>query len=269
MTVPALAAAVDANESAAAADWVAAMAPRVAAGYGAQARWFGGALALAVPGTGTLFFNRVIGLGVVQEVSHTLVQDIVRFYRGLGTRFMIHVGQAPRPARLPEWLSGEGLVPGGQWITLCRSGEPAPPPSTSLRLETAGSGRAASFAETLCRGYGMPDEWVPLYQGIIGRERWRHFLAFDGDEPVATSSLFFNGDSAWCGNSSTLRRYRRQGLHTALSRLRLRDGMQAGCHLFTGETWRPEHGRTNQSLRNHERDGWREVYIRTNYVFEG
>ena len=47
---------------------------------------------------------------------------------------------------------------------------------------------------------------------------------------------------------------------------RLRDAIDAGCTLFTGETWLPEEGRRNQSLSNHQRDGWRPVYTRVNYV---
>ncbi len=179
---------------------------------------------------------------------------------------MVHVRGDPGPAQLTEWLSEEGLVPQGQWIALHRRDEPVPGTGGGLRLERVGRPQAACFAQTLCRGYGLPDEWAPLYEGIVGRDRWRHFLALDGATPVATSSIFFNGQSAWCGNSSTLRSYRRRGLHTSLSRLRLRDGIEAGCRLFTGETWRPEQGRVNQSLRNHERDGWREIYTRVNYV---
>jgi hypothetical protein len=265
-TVPALAATVDSNEIAAVHDWVAAMPPEVAARYGAQARWFGDALALAVPVTGTLFFNRVIGLGNVQEATGDLVRDLVRFYRDLGTRFMIHVSLDSRSSQLPGWLTEHRLAPQGEWLCLYRRDDAVAVPSGPLRLESVGSECAASFARTLCRGYGMPAEWAPLYEGIVGRDRWRHLLAFDGDQPVATSSLFLNGDSAWCGNSSTLRAYRRHGLHTALSRLRLRHGIEAGCRLFTGETWRPDMGRINQSLRNHQRDDWREVYTRVNYV---
>ncbi|SRR5713226_2552210 len=63
MTARGLAEIADSNEIAAVSDWLAALKPGVAADHGARAQRFGGALALALPATGTLFFNRVIGLG--------------------------------------------------------------------------------------------------------------------------------------------------------------------------------------------------------------
>jgi hypothetical protein len=260
--------AVDANEIAALSDWVAALDADVAAEYGAQVKRFGHAAALAMPGTETLFFNRVIGLGTLQQATRTLVHDVADFYRNLGSSFMVHVSQDSHPGQLTEWLSQEGLRrQGDEWITLSRGTQPVPPPpSSDLRLERVGRIHARSFAETFCSGYGMPGEWAILYERLVGRDRWRHYLAYDDDAPVATCSLFFNGRNAWCGNSATLRDYRRKGLHTALSRLRLRDGIVAGCDLFTGETWKPPPGSINQSLRNHTGDGWHQVYTRINYA---
>jgi GNAT superfamily N-acetyltransferase len=263
---PLLAAAVDDNEIAAMRDWLGSLAPEVAEHFGVQVRAFGNALAIAVPGTGTVFYNRVIGLGGVQPASRALIRDVADFYRDIGTRFMIHAGPHPEPPQMTGWLREEGLTAADRWLTLYRRDEPVPEPVSMLRLERIGTRHAGGFAQTLCRGYGMPEEWAPLYEGIVGRDGWRHFMAFDGDIPVATSSIFITSRKAWCGNSGTLRRYRRHGLHTALSRLRLRDAIDAGCTLTTGETWLPEQGRVNQSQRNHERDGWRPVYIRTNYV---
>ena len=56
---------IDLNEAAALSDVIAAMPTRVARDYGACVRTFGGATAVAIPGTGTAFFNRAIGLGRV------------------------------------------------------------------------------------------------------------------------------------------------------------------------------------------------------------
>ena len=180
---------------------------------------------------------------------------------------MVHVSRDACPVHLSEWLLEEGLTPQGEWITLHRGTETVLPSSPAdLRVERVEPTQAACFAETLCRGYGMPDDWAPLYEGIVGRDRWHHYMLSDGEVRIATSSLFINGRSAWCGNSGTLQRYRRRGLHATLSRFRLRDGIEAGCELFTGETWMAKVGSVNPSLRNHMRDSWREAYIRTNYA---
>jgi hypothetical protein len=36
---------------------------------------------------------------------------------------------------------------------------------TDFTLKRIGRGHARSFAETLCAGYGMPEEWVPSMKG--------------------------------------------------------------------------------------------------------
>jgi hypothetical protein len=258
---------VDASEIAAVNDWMAAFGPMVAKSYGAELVREGGAVAVLLPGADTLFFNRVLGLGVFEPASRALVRDIVARYRDAGVRFMVHLSESARPETLADWLPEEGLTPQGEWITLYRDAAPVTEHATDLRVERVGRPQAGLFARTLCSGYGMPDEWADLYEGIVGREKWVHYLAMDGDVPVATSSIFLHPPFAWCGNSGVLPRYRRRGAHTALSRIRLREGIVGGVRTFTGETWQQTPGgRPNQSLRNHTRDGWRFCGIRTNYA---
>jgi hypothetical protein len=257
---------VDMNEIAALADWVAALDAGVAAEYGAQLKQFGGAAAFAIPGAETLFFNRVIGLGTLQQTTPTIIHDLADFYRDLGSSFMLHIPKGPHQLALTELLSRAGFAQEGEWITLQRGTQLVPPASCNLRLASAGRMQARSFTDTFCAGYGMPDEWAVLYDPLIGRDRWHHYLAYDGTVPVATSSMFLNGRGAWFGNSTTLPAYRQRGLHTALSQLRLRDGIAAGCKFFTMETWQPSPGSINQSLLNHVKESWHPVYTRVNYA---
>jgi hypothetical protein len=258
---------VDASEIAAVTDWMAALGPQVGKSYGAELVREGGSVAVLLPGADTRFFNRVLGLGVFEPATRTLVRDIVARYRDADVRFMVHLTESARPESLADWLAEEGLTPQGEWITLYREAAPVAAPTTELRVERVGRTQAGVFARTLCSGYGMPDEWADLYVGIVGREQWVNYLAMDGDLPVATSSIFLHPPFAWCGNSAVLREYRRRGAHTALSRIRLEDGIAGGVRTFTGETWQQvPGGRPNQSLRNHTRDGWQFCQSRTNYA---
>jgi hypothetical protein len=258
---------IDASEIAAVTDWMAALGPSVAKSYGAELTLAGGAAMMLLPGADTLFFNRVLGLGVFQPASRELVRDIAARYQDAGVRFMVHLSPTARPESLRDWLAEEGLTPHGEWITLHRDAAPVAGHTTGLRVERVGRTHAALFAQTLCSGYGMPDEWADLYEDLVGRPHWTHYLAMDGDLPVATSSIFVHPPFAWCGNSGVLPRYRRQGVHSTLSRIRLKDGIAAGVRMFTGETWQQTPGgRPNQSLRNHTRDGWQQCQIRTNYA---
>jgi hypothetical protein len=259
----------DANKIAAMTSWISAMDSRVVKDFGVRAELLGGALALFMPATDSALFNRVIGLGVTRQASHALVRRIVQEYRRLGTSFMIHLAPYARPAELPSWLAEEGLEHGSDWLILYRDSTPAaarnrPSPVTVTR---ATSGHAELFAETLCTGYGMPIEWAPLYQGFVGHEPWRHYLAFNGNQAVGTSSLLMNGSMVYLGNSTTLPGHRKRGVQTTLNGERLRQGLAAQCTAFTVDTWRPTAQEPNQSLRNHISDGFDITYIRRNHVW--
>jgi hypothetical protein len=259
--------AADANEIAAVTNWTAAIEPAVTAEFGVRTECTKGALALFVPATGTAFFNRVLGLGVKEEATRRQVQELVREYTRLGVTFVIHLAPYARPAELALWLAEEGLRLESNWLIMRR--DPVlPPPKDSaspFRVVTAVKADAEIFARTLCAGYGMPDDWAPLYQGFVGRERWQHLLAFDGNQAIGTSCLFADDGNVWMGNSATLPQYRKRGVQTMLNAQRLRLIQTMPCSTVTGETWEPTEQRPNQSLRNHLRDGWVRAYVRRNY----
>jgi hypothetical protein len=258
----------DSNEIDAVTSWVATMEPSAVRQFGVRVERAAGALALFVPGTGTAFHNRVLGLGVTQEATRPLVRQWVGEYRRLETGFMVHVAPYARPGLLADWLADEGLEHGSNWFVMHRDDQPVPPreQESPITVRAAARSDADAFAETLCSGYGMPAEWAPLYRGFVGHEPWRHFVALDGDQVVGTSSMFHNGQNAWLGNSATLPRYRKRGVQTALNGERLRVGLAEHHTAFTGETWEPGRRQDNQSLRNHLRDGWVRAYVRHNYA---
>ncbi|RMB83373.1 hypothetical protein [Streptomyces shenzhenensis] len=110
---------------------------------------------------------------LLQQPSRSLVHDVAGFFRDAETRFMVHVPEVAARTELPNWLGEEGLEPQGEWIILRRGAEPAPPPSTDLRFGSVDPTHYTRFAETLCIGYGMPDEWALLDEGLAGRPGWR------------------------------------------------------------------------------------------------
>jgi hypothetical protein len=256
---------VDENEVAARTDWFDSLAPATVRKFGTRLIHLGRAIAFAVPLTHTAFFNRVIGLGVFEPADRRTVREIVEIYGELETGFMVHISPYARPSELVEWLREEGLEPYGQWIMGFRRAKPIGAHRTDLRLERIGGTLAHTFATTMCVASGMPGDWAPLFEETVGRKDWHHYLAFDGNIPVATASWFKNGPCAWMGNSATLAAYRKRGAHRALTCMRLQDLRAAGCSLSTGETQMTPSKRPSQSWRNHTRTGSRVAYVRSNY----
>ena len=259
---------VDAHEAAALADIVKALPAEVAEAFGAEIHTIDGATAPLLAATDSAFFNRVIGLGVFRPASRGGVERIAGLYKERGTTFMVHVNPYAAPSAIPRWLAEAGLSAEPDWVTIARGAEPAGPVDTgAFRIEPALDHQADLFATTLCGGYGMPDEWAPLWRGIVGRERWMNWLLWDGDVAAATGSLFVDDGQARLCNGTTLPSYRRRGIHQLFLRYRIRAGLAAGCTLFTGETWKGGAERVNPARRSHARNEIRTAYVRRNYLF--
>lgn len=121
------------------------------------------------------------------------------------------------------------------------------------------------FAETFCIGYGIPDEWSPLLEGVVGRRGWRNYLAFLGNEPVSTASSYFNGPTIWLGNASTVPAHRNRGAHRLLLSARINDAQADGATTFTAETWQAGAQQYNSAHVGHSRVGLSTVYNRLNF----
>jgi hypothetical protein len=269
MTDEDVARAIDAHEAAALADTVSALPPSVAAELGASVEEVDGATAITVAATGNAYLNRVVGLGVFAPTDRDVVRRLVERYRERDTAFLVHVSPLSRPAQLSDWLREEGLEPEPNWVAIYRGAEPLDAADPGFRIERAQRKDAAVFARTLCEGYGMPDEWAPLWEHVVGRERWMNWLLYDSDSelPVATGSLFVDQGRARMCNGSTLRSHRRRGIHLAFLRYRIACALDAGCTLVTGETWEGSDERPNPARRTHAHLGIRTAYVRRNYVF--
>jgi GNAT superfamily N-acetyltransferase len=103
----------------------------------------------------------------------------------------------------------------------------------------------------------------------IGRAGWRHYLAFDGDQPVATGVLFVRHDIGWLGMAATLPSHRGRGAQGALMAQRIRDGMALGCRRLITETGQDTPGQPNPSYHNMLRTGFKLAYQRANYMPAG
>ena len=85
-----------------------------------------------------------------------------------------------------------------------------------------------------------------------------HYLARVDGEDAGAGVLFFHGGDAALANASTLERFRRRGVQTALVAKRLGVAAEAGAGLITGLT---TFG--SDSQRNMERAGLRMAYTKT------
>lgn len=248
--------------------WLAAPAD-FAATYGLHLERLGSAIAIMMKAMDIILFNRVIGLGLREPATETMLDDIVAWYRSAGIQnFAVQLSHAAQPSILPEWLLKHGFNHRDNWAKVYRDVAPPPQVSTDLRLERIGPEQAAAFATVACTAFGMPDFLAPWLAAPVGRPRWQHYLAFDGSVPVATGAMFGQSEVGWLGLGSTLLPYRRRGAQGALMAQRIRDGAAQGCRWLVTETGEDRPERPNPSYHNMLRTGFTLAYQRPNYFFQ-
>jgi GNAT superfamily N-acetyltransferase len=239
------------------------------AGLGLRVERSGTAYLLQLPPLDHILFNRVIGLGLIEPASEAQLDQIIARYRAAGVRRLaVQVSPEAMPTPLPDWLMARGLLPQDAWIKLyrrpARGAEPARP--TALRIEEIGREQAEAFASVTGAGYGMPaslQAWLAIGVGRLG---WRHYLAYDGEEPVAGAALFAKAGVGWLGIDATLPSHRRQGAQSALLARRVADGAGLGCQWLASETEEEQGGQSNASLHNFLGAGFKPAYARRNYI---
>ena len=225
----------------------------------------GSAILLLAPQMDVVLFNRVIGLGLGESIRENMVDEILEQYQRAGVRnFAIQVSPAAQPI-LVEWLATRGLSAQDRWSKVYRTIDPPAIIPTDLRTQRIGQEFAEAFAEVASAAFGMPKDILPWLANHVGRNNWYHYLAFDGDNPVATAALYVRKEVGWLGIGSTLPAYRRRGAQGALMARRITDAAGLGCRWLVTETGEdlPEH--PNPSYHNMLRTGFKLAYHRTNY----
>jgi GNAT superfamily N-acetyltransferase len=236
----------------------------------AQARIGGGvALSMRHDPTGG-YWNKALGFGFAEPVTAKTIAEVCDFYREQGRR---QATLQIAPDRLPDDWDGiraaQGITPGSYWVQLAREVTDFPEVETTLRITEVDTGRAARWASTLLRGFGMPEQGLTeMMAATVAQPDFRAYAAWDGDEMVAAATLFLHGEVGGISGASTLPTHRGRGAQSALLAIRARAAAEAGCRWLTAQTGRPAEGDHNPSLENMLRLGFRVTYDRRNWVWQ-
>ncbi len=215
-----------------------------------------------------LALNRVVGLGLWEPATDDHIKSLVESYRSAGVnRFFVQVHPSAQPESLREMLEEKGFCHHNNWVKLYRNLDPPSPAKTSLQVKRVGSQEAGDFTRIVAPAFNWPEIMQPWLTRIIDRNNWHHYMAYDGDKPVATGSFYTKDSYAWIDFAATLADYRGKGAQTALAERRIRDAADMGCRLLVVETAEqtPEH--SAPSYRNMVRMGFEVAYVRPNYIY--
>lgn len=227
-----------------------------------------GALATRASNADVLALNRVVGLGLRRAATDEQIDRLIRFYAEAGVpRFFLQLSPDARPADIPSQLVDKGFRLYNNWVKLYRDTAPPPSVPTDLTVRRIKADQAQDFGRIAADSFSWPAAARDWIAGLVTRQGWHHYLAFDGRRPVATGALFIDGDQAWLDFAATLPEYRGRGAQASLLARRIADAADLGCHLLVVETAEETPFKGAPSLRNTRRFGFQVAYVRPNYIY--
>ncbi|MBI3243339.1 MAG: hypothetical protein HYZ49_13700 [Chloroflexi bacterium] len=267
MTPEEIARLVEFGEAEAYADFYAATPADYAAQFGINVQRLGSGFVFTTAAFDIPLFNRVVGLGLDEPATESMVDEAVAHFRQRGVKhFAFQQSPLARPTELPAWLAARGLRVSDNWVKVIRGTEPPPAIRTDLRVEVVGPERGDDYSEIAAVAFGMSLVIKPWLAPIMGRMNWRHYLAFDGDKPVGCGALFVKENIGWLGIAGTLPAARGRGAQGAIMARRIRDGIELGCQWLVTETGEETPTAPNPSFHNMIRTGFKPAYLRPNYM---
>ena len=247
---------------------VEALAPADATLLGVACRAGGGGVAVRASRLDVLALNRSVGFGIGTPLTAADLDDLIDWYRDAGApRFFFQPAPAASSDHLRRWLADRGLAHYNNWGKLWRNTDPVPRVVTDLAVERVGAGHCHEFASLVSRGFGLPDAARPWLAATVGRPAWRHYLALDGDTPVAAAALLVEGETGWLGFAATDPAHRGRGAQSALVARRITDAHALGVRRLVVESAEDTTERHAPSFHNLRRLGFELAYLRPNYLW--
>jgi hypothetical protein len=206
---------------------------------------------------------RLQGFGVEAPASATVLDEAITVFRNAGIRNWI-VQLAPGADALSHLLAARGFERHPRtWAKFVFAGE-LPEARTDLEIREIDRRHAEAFGEIARTAFELPTPAGPWIAGIVGRPRFRTFMAFDNDKPVACGTVYIDGNTSWLGFGATLASHRKRGAQSAILAARIRASRDAGATLISTETGIPHYDEAGPSFKNIQRAGFRVAYERPN-----
>jgi GNAT superfamily N-acetyltransferase len=218
----------------------------------ARSKRTGSAVAIRVPGVPLVELNRIMGLSSTAELD-----ELEPFFES----DPVVVSLDPE-AGLDAELRGRGYRACYAWQKFERGLEPYEA-RTELRIAEAAPG---DYGPVIAAAFGAPPSFAPWLDALIARPGWHVFASYDEGRAVGGGALFAPGGTGWLGIAGTLPEARGRGSQGAIFAARIERARELGLALLVTETGVPRDGQPGPSYRNMLRVGFRETYVRPNYV---
>lgn len=223
----------------------------------------GNLLLMASPRCAVSAFNRVLGIGCHGPATVEAIAEAMAWYedRGVGS-YWLQLGGGAAPPSVEKWLHGQRFAHSHESALLARgrAGSVALPRS-SLEIRRIGAESAGVFGRVAAEAFGWPAAAEELVASVVGRDRWHHYLAYDGPAAVGCGAAYYADGLAWIGFGGVVATHRRLGCQALLITHRVADAFKL-CHTVLVDT-----AEGSSSYRNCLRLDFRPIASRAVYGF--
>jgi hypothetical protein len=214
-----------------------------------------------------IVINRILGLGLSSPASQEEVKTIVSTYRENGVaQYFTQLHPDACPTEVSEWMRDEGLKPDRGWQKFSRDPVKVEDRQTNLTVREIGAEYGPAFGEIICDAFDLGDKAIPWLAKLPGRENWHIFMSFDGDKPAGVGALFVKNGFGWTDYGATSPEFRCRGSQGAVMAARLNLAIELGCQKIFCCTGVSVPGDPQHSYSNILKAGFKEEYVRENYV---
>jgi hypothetical protein len=240
----------------------------VAAEHGVERREFGplqATVAAGLPEVGMM--NLVLGATAGRAATGGHLAEAVEWVRSLGVRAYVPVTPGTIGTDAAErWLRANDCERGKAWMKFTRDPHPPRFEAPAAKVVELGPGAEEPFGMIVATGFGLPAWAAAFFADLPGRDDWRCYVACVDGEPQASAGMLIHEGIAEFGLAATLEPARGRGCQLALLHRRITDAIAAGCHTLLVETGERIPGQPSPSYKNILRAGFKEAYLRPNWV---
>lgn len=218
-----------------------------------------------------IHFNCVLGLGIGEAATESLLDQILATYQqaGIHNPAFFHIPHC-QPEQFTSWLEARGLQVRGGWERIYRGNEPlttlVPPLPDGSVVEKVTGKTAESWANYLDAIYGMPTK--PWLLATMERPGYHHYMLRYGDKIKAVRSMVINPEGiAWWGIDAPVPGIMAPSydLDLQLCQVMVQDGLQLGAKLFVADIEAPSATHNTPAYTNFAQLGFKIPYLRTIY----
>jgi len=235
---------------------------------GIRYRDMGGGLAINFQKLAAPLFNRVIGLGLREALTQSIVDEVKSFYQQK-EKYLVHVSSPMRPATTDSLLKQNGFYLAGAWERIVRDNKPLADTATandSIEVKVVDEPLKESWVRFLIDTYGYDFYWWP--RAFAFQKGWKHYVAFRNNKIVACRSFFTTGNNTvFSGVDAPV-----PGVMTndhapdfAIWRRAIQDGLKEGVILFVADIELPDKEKNKPAYDCFKQLGFVIPYTRYHY----